>query len=79
MKKRPINAYTLLEDVVNKMNNEEQTQTVGEIKHGRWLVDGHHIRCNLCGTFMCITDREGDAIPQNFCPNCGAKMEVKYE
>ncbi len=28
MKKRPINAYTLLEDVVNKMNNEYEETIV---------------------------------------------------
>ena len=44
---------------------------------GKWIRDGHHIRCDQCGMYMCDTDREGDRIPTEFCPNCGAKMEVK--
>ena len=46
-----------------------------KLKNGKWIHDGHHIICDQCGTTMCDKDREGDAIPQNYCPNCGAKME----
>ncbi len=41
-------------------------------KRGKWIRDGHHIRCDQCGIYMCDTDREGDKIPNNFCPNCGS-------
>lgn len=41
---------------------------------GEWIIDGHHIRCNRCNEYICNTDREGNKIPNNFCPNCGAKM-----
>ena len=43
-------------------------------KAGHWIRDGHHIRCSECSEYICDKDREGDTIPQNFCPNCGAKM-----
>lgn len=42
---------------------------------GEWVRDGHHIKCNLCGTYFCDTDREGDPYPQDFCPHCGARMK----
>lgn len=42
---------------------------------GEWIVDGHHIRCSQCDMTMCDKDREGDAIPISFCPNCGAVMK----
>ena len=42
---------------------------------GHWERDGHHIKCSVCGIWMCDTDREGDAIPNSFCPNCGADMK----
>ena len=45
-----------------------------EPKRGKWVRDGHHIRCDQCGMYMCDTDREGDRIPTEFCPNCGADM-----
>lgn len=48
---------------------------LAEPKVGKWIRDGHHIRCNKCYSAMCYMDREGDVIPQNYCPNCGAKME----
>lgn len=50
-----------------------------EPKRGKWIRDGHHIRCDQCGMYMCDTDREGDRIPTEFCPNCGARMEGEDE
>ena len=47
-------------------------------KSGHWIIDGHHIKCNQCGESMCNTDREGDAIPRNFCPNCGTDMRIVF-
>lgn len=47
---------------------------------GEWIIDGHHIRCNRCNEYICNTDREGNKIPDNFCPNCGSDMRGKtYE
>lgn len=46
---------------------------------GKWIRDGHHIKCDQCGICMCDTDREGDKIPNNFCPNCGMKMEKEQD
>lgn len=48
---------------------------VEPVRHGHWEQDGHHIRCSECGTYFCITDREGDSFPINYCPCCGAKMD----
>ena len=45
-----------------------------ERPQGEWIIDGHHIRCNKCNEYICNTDREGNKIPNNFCPNCGADM-----
>lgn len=41
-------------------------------KTGRWTVTPIYIKCSECGeSFMLI--------PQNFCPNCGARMEEVTE
>lgn len=69
MKKRPINAYTLLEDVVNKMNNEEQTQPVGAIKDN-YAIDREKViyeECEDCERigFGCFT--------------CGVRSEKEYD
>ena len=50
-----------------------------EPKRGKWIRDGHHIRCDQCGMYMCDTDREGDRIPTEFCPNCGADMRGEQD
>jgi hypothetical protein len=50
-----------------------------QFKKGKWIYDGHHIKCNQCGVWMCNTDREGDAISTNFCPNCGADMRGEQD
>lgn len=52
---------------------------VAPVVHGRWIHDGHHRRCDKCGTYFCNTDREGDTIPDNFCPHCGARMDEGKE
>ena len=48
-------------------------------KRGKWIRDGHHIRCDQCGMCICDTDREGDRIPTEFCPHCGADMREVTE
>ena len=42
---------------------------------GEWIIDGHHRRCTHCNEYTCTEDREGNSIPDNFCPNCGEKMK----
>ncbi len=38
------------------------------VKHGKWTVTPVYIKCSECGeSFMLI--------PQNYCPNCGARMD----
>jgi len=59
---------------VNIVEDIEPSTDVVKMVHGEWIYDGHHRRCNRCGTYFCNTDREGDTIPNNFCPNCGADM-----
>lgn len=50
-----------------------------EPKKGKWIIDGHHIRCNRCNEYICNTDREGNEIPDKFCPECGADMRKVEE
>lgn len=38
--------------------------------------DGHHIRCAHCNSYWCSTDREGNAFPTNYCPECGKAVKL---
>lgn len=48
------------------------TTDVEEVRHGQWVY--HHwceFRCSICGHWS-KTEPRGE---ENFCPNCGAKMD----
>lgn len=49
------------------------------VRHGKWIVVedeyGDYARCSVCGDeFICW---EGDCAITNYCPNCGAKMDLE--
>lgn len=58
-----------------RMTIDKDTVVFDYIPRGEWIIDGHHRRCNYCNEYTCTEDREGNSIPDNFCPNCGALME----
>lgn len=43
-----------------------------ERKKGKWTVTSLFIKCSECGEAFML-------IPQNYCPNCGAKMVEEKE
>ena len=47
----------------------DESQTIDPVRHGKWLsVCGCIVRCDLC--------RNESAGETNYCPNCGAKMDL---
>lgn len=68
--------YGLEEDL-----NNLPTADVAEAKHGEWkhtvefghIAKHHYWNCSLCGAGSSDCGRE------NYCPNCGAKMDGKGE
>ena len=67
----PNELITYAKAVDNAIDN---APTAEERPQGEWIIDGHHICCNRCNEYICDTDREGNKIPDSFCPNCGADM-----
>ena len=55
---------------------------VVEVKHGKWNATDaypHNVYCTNCHTTFAQTHWkvwEDGSLPRNYCPNCGAKMEV---
>lgn len=53
----------MVKNIIELMPTVEATPA----RHGRWTVTPVYIKCSECGeSFMLI--------PQNYCPNCGARM-----
>jgi rubrerythrin len=48
----------------------KQSVEAEPVRHGGWTVTPTYIKCSECGeSFMLI--------PQNYCPNCGARMDAE--
>ena len=45
------------------------TADVAPVRHGRWVTTAPHPYCSLC--FVECRDKT------NYCPNCGAKMDLE--
>jgi len=46
------------------------------VRHGKWDCFIDFVTCSLCGYTSTDRDNHGDPVSLNYCPNCGAKMEV---
>lgn len=67
--------------ISNGVTVQENTAAdVAPVRHGRWIDKGEYAVCTECGG-RSGTQYEGvEPIPlmTQFCPNCGAKMEIDY-
>ena len=48
---------------------------VTPVKHGRWVYKDEPIFGNPYGRYYCDLCEYGMADKENYCPNCGAKMD----
>ena len=80
------NPYELGENVVPVSDIEvAPAADVAQVVHGQWILVGTNEhdyetsveeKCSLCGRYVYRYDTQ----PQdNFCPNCGAKMDKEDE
>lgn len=64
-------AYGSNPQYLNWLNHAPTVDAV-PVRHGKWMVTPVYIKCSECGeSFMLI--------PQNYCPNCGARMDEVEE
>lgn len=69
-------------DMIEDCIDNAPAADVQEVKHGKWVElvkirkDGKarlvHWQCSLCGCFLGTNTA-------NYCPNCGAKMDLEEE
>ena len=68
----PLPFFWLIEAVSNLTAAD-----VAEVQHGRWELRhvgaGHYWECSVCHKNPCIYVTKDT----NYCPNCGAKMDVE--
>lgn len=52
---------------------------VKEVTHGRWIKDGDFLVCLNCEGEINVKNSLGVENHKNFCPNCGAKMDLEVQ
>ena len=70
--------YTHFKTMVFILQNAPTVDAV-EVVHGRWEPHPHAYgfeRCSVCHDF-CIWGEWADGKKWNYCPNCGAKMDLE--
>lgn len=77
---RQMNVY-MSHGVVASINHIESMPAVNtKIKQGKWELhsdaDGEHGICSVCGK---DADFSHYGVPFDFCPNCGARMDMDKE
>lgn len=71
------------EHMVEKIIERQPTVDAEPVRHGRWKIDTVWTfnsfepeiveeKCSLCGRYV---QRYRTQSPNNYCPNCGAKMD----
>jgi hypothetical protein len=49
------------------------------VRHGRWVKDGDFLICLNCESEINIKNSLGVENHKNYCPNCGAKIDLEDE
>lgn len=63
--------YETVQTVTKEEIDKIPAADIAEVKHGEWNYEGEYKVCSLCGTFV-----EWDTLGANYCPYCGAKMDL---
>ena len=50
---------------------------VAPVVHGRWIEDHDYLKCAKCGVMVKWDFTFFDIGNWNYCPNCGAKMDIE--
>lgn len=52
---------------------------VKPVKHGKWIWDNSPEFGNPYGSYKCSECNERQSFKENYCPNCGAKMNGEID
>lgn len=62
-------------DFIDDINNQPAAD-VAPVKHGKWTTIDGISRCSECGYIPLYDNAIDDLFYSDYCPNCGARMEV---
>lgn len=62
-------------DLINKC----PTIDAEPVRHGRWIEDSGFNTCSLCGNYFDRYDDGGYYQDFDYCPKCGAKMDLEKD
>lgn len=70
---------SLIEKIQYMINEYEKQHPIDvePVRHGRWVGDGCYNTCSLCGNYFDRYDDGGYYQDFDYCPKCGAKMDLK--
>ena len=74
----PFEVHCAIVGVVRLMKEELSkvaTTDVAPVVHGRWVEHFDEMECPVCKRQWNYCDNDTNTF--NFCPNCGAKMDIK--
>ena len=62
-------------DIIHTLNTETAEKKSKKVKHGKWIWDinskGYYQYCSCC------KEKPQSGVITKYCPNCGAKMDLK--
>ena len=68
----PLRAIDILDQV-----DREDTIDAEPVRHGHWIPFGSMHHCSICEETVLVPTTIADIPTYDYCPHCGAKMEVE--
>lgn len=75
--------FTDFEDAFEMVQNAP-TADVVPVVHGKWILRGKWLRCSQCDEKALLKETGGtggfheyEQVRSDYCPNCGAKMDLE--
>lgn len=64
-------------ELVFRTINNQPAADVAPVRRGFWIISGVNPANNVIGNFKCSLCARTSPDDSDYCPNCGAKMEVQ--
>ena len=76
-KDKPPESYPqfMINIMTDKCEHYINNTDIQPVKHGRWIWDNSPEFGNPYGSYKCSECNERQSFKENYCPNCGAKMD----